>query len=233
MLKPDYKVAHDLCRLADLAYDVFRDDKANPPGSFCVGNYAFIIREYEDRVYIVFQGTRNRGQLWADLKAAFRQPIEVQGWPPVHIGFWQAFWTCRAELEPRIPSGKNIFMGGHSLAGEMVKKAASYLTDRGHKIAGVYTWGCPNGGGIPWATWYNAKGIPTFDFIRGRDPIPFEPFYGVPTGQQIFIDARGRIISERMKLNWWNIWGRLTEISWHEDDGYLADMDILEQENAA
>ncbi len=226
-MTPDLELARQLCALSTLSYDVIPKDPENPSGFHCVGAFTFIVREYPDRIEIAFQGTHNRKELLADLEASFEVPSEVEGWPPVHVGFWRATWACMPVLEPLIPSGKPIYLGGHSLAGEMAKKAAGYLAKRGHNIAGVYTWGCPNGGGVQYANWYNALGIQTWDFIRGRDPIPFLPPYGVPTGQQVFLDARGRIIPERMKLPWWNVWGWLTEISWHSQDGYLGDMETL------
>lgn len=232
-MAPDFKIARELCLLADLAYDAIRQDRDNPPGSYCIDNYAFIIRDRGEYVDLAFQGTNDKGDALRDAQAIFEIPNEVQGWPPVHRGFWRAMYTCAPTFAPLIPHGKPLYIGGHSLAGAMAKKAAGYLSQRGHKVAGVYTWGCPNGGGVQWANWYNGLGIPTFDFIRGRDPIPFLPPYGVPTGKQIFLDKRDRIIPERMPLNWYNIGSRIpglrvyAQIGWHAADGYLAAMDKL------
>ncbi len=231
---PDFGIARQLCLLASTAYDAIPEDPTNPAGSFCVENFAFVIKERADRIDVAFQGTDDLKDIAADVLALFEVPEEVEGWPAVHRGFWRAFWACEPILVPRIPSGKPLYIGGHSLAGAMAKKAAAYLVGRGHHVAGVYTWGCPRGGGGPWVSWYNGLGIPTFDFIRGMDPIPNLPPYGEVTGDQIFLDARGRIIPERMKLPWWNVLGRLFvfRLKWHAADGYVDDMSKLDQASA-
>lgn len=226
--KPDFKIARDMALLSNLAYDIFDDDKENPFGSYRVGNFAFILRDKGTYMELAFQGTNDIRDMLSDCNADFNVPTEVdRTWPQVHVGFWKAFWACNVLLFPRLPTSKPLRVTGHSLGAAMAKLAVRYLSDRGHKIECLYTFGCPHVGGVPWVNFYTLKEIPTFDFIHGRDGIPFLPPWGLPTGESLFLDLRGRLVDNRIgvgfnPIRWVNAW-----VQDHAIDAYLVCMDKL------
>lgn len=215
--------------LSNLAYDILDEDKPNPVGSHRVGNFAFILLIHHDYTELAFQGTNDIKDFLTDGKADFATPVTLaRTWPPIHDGFWCAFWACSEALFPLLPTTKPIRVTGHSLGAAMAKLAARYLADRGHIIECLYTFGCPHVGGVQWVNFYGQKEIPTFDFIHGRDGIPFMPPWGLPTNDPIFLDLRGLIVQKRIGPSWLNPL-RLAK-AWvidHSIDLYLVCMDKL------
>jgi hypothetical protein len=166
-------------------------DRVSPVVDRTASVYAYVASNPR-MVLIVFSGTdiRSIRDLESDADAIYpvrRERYSRAADAVVHRGFaagMDAVWDSitdevreHAKAEGAGAQPKRVWIAGHSRGGAFATLAASgWGQDGTVDIAGLYTYGQPRVGNLPFARAFNGLGIPYFRVINDRDAVA-----GVPT----------------------------------------------------
>jgi triacylglycerol lipase len=156
------------------------------------------ISETASDVVIAFRGTTDLRNWLTDLD--WKQASLI--WSPgkVHRGFNFALNSIADALDQAIDpkDGRRIWLTGHSLGGALAMLFALRMrVRRGMNIAGVYTFGQPRVGNLPFSLGYDALlESRTFRVVHADDIVPRVPWMlgnFRHAGHEIFFDGGARL----------------------------------------
>ncbi len=153
---------------------------------------------------IAFRGTADWRNALTDMDCKL---IHAGGYR-VHRGFHQAVEAIDASLTAALGdvSGMRLWVTGHSLGGALAELWALRALERGHDIAGVYTFGQPRVGDAAFAAYYDSLLKPrTFRVVHGDDVVPRIPWLLAKyrhAGNEIFY-PRASSAAWIANCSWW------------------------------
>jgi triacylglycerol lipase len=151
-----------------------------------------VLVEYlPDYIVVAFRGTSEIKD-WIIDADFWRVPVACG---EVHAGFWRAWLGMKDKLRPLLRDPRPIYFTGHSLGGALAQISAKFFSNKGGRVAGVYTFGSPRLWNRAAADSYNAiLRAATFNFVNACDPVPLMPglLLGYrDAGQEVFLPDTG------------------------------------------
>jgi triacylglycerol lipase len=124
---------------------------------------------------IAFRGTADLRNWLTDLDCELVRVGKFR----VHRGFLESMEAVESDLDGLL-AGENparLWLTGHSLGGALAKLFALWALERGHAVAGVYTFGQPRVGDADFARHYDSLLKPqTFRVVHADDIVPRVPW---------------------------------------------------------
>ena len=148
-----------------------------------------------DHFYVAFRGTEADNPVDWITDANFAPTSGVFG-TSVHSGFREGLDDVWAEIVATVAAaGKPVVITGHSLGAALATLAAARLTDAGHQIAALHTYGQPRTGLVDFrAAFESSLADVSFRFVNHIDlvtrvPLLLQSYRHI--GQRVYFDASG------------------------------------------
>ncbi len=178
----DLRNARALCLASAEAYN---SDAAPPESSLrceaadthvCIQRRASFSEDDDGgEMIIAFRGTADLRNALTDMDCKLIRAVGYR----IHRGFHEAVEAIDESLAAALgdEQGMRLWVTGHSLGGALAELWALRALERGHEIAGVYTFGQPRVGDAAFAAYYDSLLRPrTFRVVHGDDVVPRIPW---------------------------------------------------------
>lgn len=159
----------------------------------------------EKNIVVVFRGSESLQDWFANFQTVY-DPGPLKN-TKAHEGFQDSLFPAVIGITNFIdqasPSGKKIWITGHSLGGALSSLFAGMLLENEYSVYGLYTFASPRPGDGAFEKLLNKKVTgPHYRVVNFGDVVPHvppEPFYSHP-GKRIILKARTK---QRTKTSWW------------------------------
>ena len=140
--------------------------------------FGFIL-ESDDRLVLAFRGTRSTTDWISDAIASQEKYKCVKDAGSTHRGISDIYYSARPAILPALkklaPSGKWLFIPGHSLGGALATLSAMDVKNAGFSHPVVYTYGAPRVGDPAFAHAYRERVKMSYRVYNTFDAVPLLP----------------------------------------------------------
>jgi hypothetical protein len=196
-----------LCRASAAAYQTcdegvtIRDIETDT-----IAQLSIINSQLSTDLIIAFRGTADLRNVLTDLDCELIRVGDFR----VHRGFHAAIEAVEFDLDGSLglKGEARLWVTRHSLGGALAKLFALWVVERGHPVAGVYTFGQPRVGDAAFAARYDSVLKPqTFRVVHADDMVPRLPWQFARyrhAGHEIFFPANYQlsIVNYQLDLPW-------------------------------
>ncbi len=148
------------------------------------------VAECDTHAILAFRGTKGIGDWIGNMNVI---PTNEPSYGTVHKGFFDAFHDVSARLRATLPTGKPIWLTGHSLGGALASIASAEFIDQ-FEVHGIYTFGQPRLGDDEFEqTIKAAYGEEFFRFVNDDDIVTRIPPGYRHVGLLVHFDSNGSI----------------------------------------